>query len=42
MEAAMAELRSHVGAKYDKDVVATLEKLLIDRGNQDLLDLIGE
>ena len=42
IEAAMAELRSNVGQKYDKDVVFTLERLLLQADNPDIMDLIGE
>lgn len=41
-EAAMAELRSNVGTKYDKDVVSVLENLLIQADNREIMDLIGE
>ena len=41
-EAALSELRSNVGTKYDKDVVSVLERLLVQADNQELMDLIGE
>ena len=41
-EAALSELRSNVGIKYDKDVVSVLEHLLVQADNQELMDLIGE
>ena len=41
-EAALSELRSNVGTKYDKDVVSVLEHLLVQADNQELMDLIGE
>ena len=40
-EAALSELRSNVGIKYDKDVVSVLEHLLVQADNQELMDLIG-
>ena len=41
-EAALSELRSNVGIKYDKDGVSVLEHLLVQADNQELMDLIGE